>query len=289
MKILSPAKINLYLQVTGKRPDGYHDLISLMCCVDLYDEVSLSFGRETTTVTCDHPEVPEDPSNLAHAAAALFLKSLNKKEGANILIEKKIPVAAGLGGGSSNAAAVLLGFNRYYGYPYSREDLARIGVSIGADVPFFLYGRPAVARGIGDQIDPYTGLEKFSILLVYPGLSVSTAEVYKNLNLALTNCKKKLSYSLLQKNGFDPRKHLCNDLETVVALKYPEILKTKETLLQHGAIGALMSGSGSTVFGLFADPEEAQIAGQALLNDYELLYSVEMITQDTGNKILDAG
>jgi len=288
MKILSPAKINLFLQVTGRRPDGYHDLISLMCCIDLYDTVALTFGQATTIVTCDHPDVPEDHSNLAFAAAEHFLKSLSKNEGVNILIEKKIPVAAGLGGGSSNAAAVLLGLNHYYGYPFSEEDLAQIGVSIGADVPFFLFGRPAVARGIGEKLDPYIGLEKFSILLVYPGLSVSTAEVYKNLNLGLTNCKKKLSYSLLKKNGFDARKHLCNDLETVVVLKHPEILATKKKLLQHGAIGALMSGSGPTVFGLFAEPAEARTAGQALLNDSRLLYSADMITQGTGYKIQDA-
>ncbi|NQT69636.1 MAG: 4-(cytidine 5'-diphospho)-2-C-methyl-D-erythritol kinase, partial [Desulfobacteraceae bacterium] len=124
MKILAPAKINLFLQVTGKRPDGYHDLISLMCCISLYDTVTLTFGKGATAVVCEHCHVPEDSSNLAFAAADLFFKSLGKNEGVGILIEKQIPVAAGLGGGSSNAAAVLLGLNRYYGYPFSHEDLA---------------------------------------------------------------------------------------------------------------------------------------------------------------------
>jgi len=286
MKIFAPAKINLFLQVTGKRPDGYHDLISLMCCISLYDTVTLTFGKGATAVVCEHCDVPGDSSNLAFAAADLFFKSLGKNAGVGILIEKQIPVAAGLGGGSSNAAAVLLGLNRYYGYPFSHEDLAAIGVSIGADVPFFLLGRPAIATGIGENLEAYTGLENLKILLVYPGFSISTAEVYKNLNLGLTKCKKKLSYSLLENEGFDVRQHLCNDLETVAVSKHPEIIIAKEALLKQGAIGALMSGSGSTVFGLFDDSATAREASKALLiNDNWQLYLVDMITSGTGYRI----
>jgi len=290
MKILSPAKINLLLQVTGKRPDGYHNLISLMCCIGLYDTVSLTFGLETTTVACKHPGVPQDETNLAFKAADLFLKSLNSNEGVGILIEKKIPVAAGLGGGSSNAAAVLLGLNRCYGHPFSWEDLVSIGLSIGADIPFFLFGRPAIATGVGEKLEAYRGLKKLKILLINPGFSVSTAEVYKNLNLGLTKCKKKLSYSLLKKQAFDVRKHLCNDLETVAAPMYPVISKAKEALLKYGAIGALMSGSGPTVFGLFTNSVTARKAKQALSKDNGWQsYLADMITQDTGYNIDDAG
>lgn len=283
MKILSPAKINLFLQVTGKRPDGYHNLISLMCCIGLYDTVLLTFGIESTTVACKHPGVPKDETNLAFKAADLFFKSLNRNEGVGILIEKKIPVAAGLGGGSSNAAAVLLGLNRCYGHPFSQKDLVSIGLSLGADIPFFLFGKPAIATGIGEKLEAYSGLKKLKILLIDPGFRISTVEVYKNLNLGLTKCKKKLSYSLLKKQVFDVRSHLCNDLETVSASKHPDILKAKEALLKYGAIGALMSGSGPAVFGLFASSVTARKAKQALSRDNDWqLYLADMITQDTG-------
>jgi len=288
MKLLSPAKINLFLQVAGKRPDGYHDLISLMCCISLWDTVSLTFGVKATTVSCLHSDVPQDETNLAFAAADLFLKSLNKNEGVGISIEKQIPVAAGLGGGSSNAATVLAGLNRHYGFPFSQKDLVSMGLSIGADVPFFLFGQPAIATGIGEKLRAYNGLEKFNILLIYPGFKVSTAEVYKKLNLGLTKCKKKLSYSLLKKQCFDVSRHLCNDLETVAVLKCPDILTAKETLIKHGAIGALMSGSGPTVFGLFSDSDKARKASQSLYqkNNNWQLYLAEMITQDTDSGLM---
>jgi len=281
MKILSPAKINLFLQITGKRIDGYHDLVTLMCCIGLYDTISLVFGAKETTVSCVHPNVPEDETNLAFGAASLFLKTLNKNEGVKISIEKKIPVSAGLGGGSSNAAAVLLGLNRYYGYPFSRDELMSMGLSIGADVPFFIFRKPAIASGIGEKLEAYKGLKKLKILLVFPGFGVSTAEVYKSLNLGLTKCKKKLRYLLLNKQSFDPGYHLCNDLETVVASKHPGIFAAKEALMGQGALGALMTGSGPTVFGLFSDFDKAGKAGRTLSqNDKWQLYHADMITQD---------
>jgi len=281
MKILSPAKINLFLQITGRRIDGYHDLVTLLCCVGLYDTVSLVFGAKETTVACVHPNVPEDETNLAFGAASLFLKALNKNEGVKISIEKKIPVAAGLGGGSSNAAAVFLGLNRYYGYPFSQDELMHMGLSIGADVPFFIFRKPAIGSGIGEKLEAYQGLEKLKILLVFPGFGVSTAEVYKSLNLGLTKCKNKLRYTLLNNHSFDPRYHLCNDLETVVASKHPAIFAAKEALIGQGALGALMSGSGPTVFGLFSDIDKARKAGRILSqNDKWQIYHADMITQD---------
>jgi len=290
LKILSPAKINLFLQITGKRSDGYHDLISLMCCIDLCDTLSLTVGKPLITVRCKHPAVPEDETNLAFLAADFFLKSLNKNEGVDIFIEKRIPVAAGLGGGSSNAAAVLRGLNQYYGYPFSLEDLISMGRTIGADVPFFVFGKPAIATGIGDKLETYTGLEKLMTLLIYSGFGLSTATIYKNLNLGLTKCKKKLSYSLLKKQGFNARNHLCNDLETVAELAHPEIIAAKEVLLAHGAIGALMSGSGPTVFGLFSDSVTARKAYQIIFKQYNWqLYLAEMITQDTEYRTDNAG
>jgi len=264
MKILSPAKINLFLHVTGKRPDGYHDLVSLMCCVELYDTLSLKLGTGKISVICSDANVPENETNLAYRAALLFFKTLKRNDGVEISIEKQIPVAAGLGGGSSNAAAVFSGLNRYYGHPFSRNQLISMGHAIGADVPFFIYNKPAIASGIGDKLQTYKGLLKFKTLLVYPGFGISTAEVYKNLNLGLTKCKKNLRQFLLNYHAFDVESHLCNDLESAVESKYPEIFAAKEALLSHGAEGALMSGSGSTVFGLFSDDDKALGAKQAI-------------------------
>lgn len=288
MKIYSPAKINLFLHITGKRSDGYHDLISLMCCIGLYDAVSLDIGAKETSVSCTHPRVPEDETNLALGAASLFYKRLKKPEGLKISIQKEIPVSAGLGGGSSNAAAVFLGLNRYYGYPFPKDELISMALSIGADVPFFISQKPAIASGIGEKLKSYNELKKLKIVLIFPGFNVSTAEVYKNLNLGLTKCKKKLKELLLNKQSFDPMCHLCNDLETVVASKYPVIHTAKAALMRHGALGALMSGSGPTVFGLFSDSDKASRASYALARTHTWqLYLADMITQDSGFRIYD--
>ena len=264
MKILSPAKINLFLQVTGKRPDGYHELFSLMCCVDLFDTIHLQFGPQNIRIESSHPKIPLDHTNLAHRAAAVFFRALNVRDGLKIFIDKSIPVAAGLGGGSSNAASVLLGLNQYYGYPFSRKQLMSMGLGLGADVPFFLFGKPALASGIGEKLVAYPGSLPFHIVVVYPGFEVSTGEVFQNLNLGLTKCKKKIKRLFSTKIDFDPGLHLCNDLETVTASDYPVITSIKEQLLTWGAMGALMSGSGSTVFGLFSDSHTAERAKQVM-------------------------
>ncbi len=236
-QLLSPAKVNLFLQVTGKRPDGYHELFTLMCPVGLYDTVSLTFGTKKTRVFCPDPDVPEDETNLAFKAAAIFFRALNKNEGVEISIDKKIPVAAGLGGGSSNAATVLSGLNRYYDDPFSRDGLMDMGLSIGADVPFFILGKPAVATGIGEKLETYEKLSLFHIVLIYPGIKVSTADVYKNFNLGLTSDKKRFKDFPFKKYGFDAEHHLYNDLETVTMSKHPEIRAVKALLLNHGARG----------------------------------------------------
>ncbi len=264
MKILSPAKINLFLKVTAKRPDGYHELFSLMCCVDLTDTIFLQFGLKTIRIESSHPQVPLDDTNLAHRAASVFFKALNVNDGLKIMIDKSIPVAAGLGGGSSNAASVLKGLNQHYGYPFSRNQLMSMGLGLGADVPFFLFGKPAIASGIGEKLEAYSGPLPFYFVVVYPGFMVSTAEVFQNLNLGLTKCEKKIKELFSTKIGFNPGLHLCNDLESVTASEHPVITSIKEQLLIHGALGALMSGSGPTVFGLFSDSHTAGRAKQAM-------------------------
>jgi 4-diphosphocytidyl-2-C-methyl-D-erythritol kinase len=265
MRLLSPAKINLFLYVTGKRADGYHDLFTLMCPVSLYDIVELTVKPTAICIRCDHSEVPGDETNLAHRAARLFFARLKKlhgnlSQGVEISITKRIPVAAGLGGGSSNAAAVLTGLNRHFSSPFSLEALEKMGLAIGADVPFFIRGGAAIATGVGEVLEPVKNLPPLYVLLINPGVPVSTAEVYKNLNLGLTNNQKINKEAFFGLRDLDPARFLWNDLERVTASKFPEILTIKEALLANGAQGALMTGSGPTVFGLFCDAKRAQQA-----------------------------
>jgi 4-diphosphocytidyl-2-C-methyl-D-erythritol kinase len=262
LEIVSPAKVNLFLQVTGKRQDGYHQLLTLMCCVTLYDILFIDIGCKDISVSCNDPEIPSDERNHAYRAADLFFKMLDIKEGVKIFIDKKIPAGAGLGGGSSNAAAVLSSLNSFFGNPLGFNEIIKIGGRIGADVPFFLFKKPALARGIGDKLKEYPFKIPYKLLIIYPGFGVSTKDIYNNLNLRLTNCKKTLKKSPFERD-FDPRL-LCNDLEPVTASMHPEINEIKKSLLKEGAERALMSGSGSSVFGLFHDYESAVKADNAL-------------------------
>jgi len=265
MRLNSPAKINLFLYVTGKRPDGYHNLVTLMCPVTLYDTIHLDIGTGKTGVRCAAPDVPEDETNLAWQAASAFLDHRERRTGSpsesiHIHINKRIPVGAGLGGGGSNAASILLGLNQCYGDLFGVDDLIRIGRSIGADVPFFILQRPALATGIGDKLQPIHHLVPYAILLVYPGIEVPTGSVYKNLNLGLTKKAKGHRELSFRERKVDAVRELHNDLETVTAARHPEITVVKETLLRHGALGALMTGSGSAVFGLYQDKADARRA-----------------------------
>ncbi len=262
--IPSPAKINLFLKVVGRRPDGYHEIITLLCRVSLFDTVVLAFDRPTITVECAHPGVPEDRTNLAYRAASLFFETLSIHDGVAIFIDKVVPVAAGLGGGSSNAAAVLLGLNHHYGFPFDDEELRAIALKVGADVPFFLLRRAAVARGIGGDLEVYEDLAPLRVLLVCPKFKVPTAWVYKNLNLGLTNHSENLKILNLKQDFSRAKQFLFNDLEQVTIGKFPEIKTIKKLLLDLGAETALMSGSGPSVFGLFKDGQEATKAIQSI-------------------------
>jgi len=260
VRAFSPAKINLFLKVTGKRPDGYHNLHTLMCGITLFDTLFFEFDESDIRVCCSHPEVPEDNSNLVWKAADIYLRNMDSLCGIKITIEKKIPVGAGLGGGSSNAATVLKVLNKYFGLKFSDDKLRDMGLEVGADVPFFISGRPAVAEGVGEKLRIVDQLKPFHVLLLNLGFSVSTAMVYKNLNLGLTKCEKKITKFPFEGISVDILEILCNDLEIVTAKMFPDIERTKAQLIQLGAEGALMSGSGPTVFGLFSDADQAKKA-----------------------------
>ena len=283
LEILAPAKINLFLRVIGRRPDGYHELVTLMCCVSLYDKIVLTFEKRDIAVICAHPQVPQDQTNLAHAAAGLFFKNHTRysgirDQGVEITITKRIPVAAGLGGGSSDAAAVLLGLNRHYDNPFSKHELRAMGQKIGADVPFFINRKPAIATGIGEKLKPYNRLKPLKVLLVYPGFGVSTAAVYEKLNLGLTKCEKPLKDGHFETAGLDIVEYACNDLETVTLAAHPDLLAIKERLVSLGAKSALMSGSGPTIFGLFSEKTKAQKANDFLSrNDHWQVFLADLL------------
>jgi 4-diphosphocytidyl-2-C-methyl-D-erythritol kinase len=250
-----------------------------MCCVSLYDTVTLNFDAADISVVCSHPDVPEDETNLAWRAAHKFLSQTQTDAGIEIILEKKIPVAAGLGGGSSDAAAVLSGLNRYYDQPLSQEELSALGLTLGADVPFFIFRKPAIAEGVGEKLKRFHRIKPLPVLLVYPEIHVSTTSVYDNFNLGLTKCKQRLKKHFFDnEHSFDMIQCLYNDLETVTMHRHSEVRKAQKALIRYGAGGALMSGSGPTVFGLFDNNAKAESAKKELLtNSRWQVFHVEML------------
>lgn len=261
---LSPAKVNLHLKVLSRRPDGYHELATLMQRISLCDEM---FFRLTTTpgivLRCPGSNLPKDEGNIVHRAAAAFLRRFGLPGGVEILLKKSIPIAAGLGGGSSNAATTLLALNELAGHPCSRGGLMEMGAALGADVPFFILEKTAWAFGIGERLEAVAHPPHFHFLLVNPGFELSTRKVYEGLNLTLTN--EAIHYSIPRFfECHDVIEELHNDLETVSINLFPVLAEIKTLLLGHGAAGALMSGSGPTVFGVFDNEEMAMKAEESL-------------------------
>jgi 4-diphosphocytidyl-2-C-methyl-D-erythritol kinase len=274
--LLSPAKINLCLSVLGRRPDGYHDVEMLMQMVGLFDEVTVSLGGPGISVTCDSHAVPSGEENIAWKAAKAMLRLSGKDVGLVIKIKKNIPVAAGLGGGSGNAAAVLAALNRLVGIGLDRDRLTEIGAGIGMDVPFFFFGPTALAQGRGEILTELTPLPHIHVLLVNPGVETSTAWVYKNLNLRLT--KKGDCNKIARLNLRNIASGLHNDLESVTSALHPVINRIKDALLDQGAVGALMSGSGPTVFGIFETEAACRVAADSLSPEGWMIYPVETLT-----------
>jgi 4-diphosphocytidyl-2-C-methyl-D-erythritol kinase len=264
--IKAPAKINIRLKVTGRRPDGYHELVSIMVPVELYDilELSTPFNGQIK-ISCEGKDVPSDESNLAYRAAKDFMSYAGIKDGVSIILTKNIPVAAGLGGGSSDAAAVLIALNDIYQKPLSGSELHKIALSLGADVPFFLKGVPSLATGIGEILEPISNWPELWYLIITPHIHVSTAWVYSNLKLQLTTGEYDYIVKTLKNDTFTISMLLENDLETVTTASFPIINTLKKLLVDAGAEGAIMSGSGPSVFGVFVSAEKAESAKNLLV------------------------
>jgi 4-diphosphocytidyl-2-C-methyl-D-erythritol kinase len=267
IKKFAPAKLNLLLEITGLRKDGYHEIVSLFVPVALYDTLRISKRARGLEVHCSGKKVPGGKANLVHRAAACFFESTGIDEGAAIRLTKNIPVSSGLGGGSSDAAATLLGLNQLWDKPLNKGRLEAIALSLGADVPFFLLRRPAVARGIGEILRPIKGFPLFWYVIVSPPITVSTAWAYGEVKLELTKKEDLNKISKLRKADTNIPDILSNDLESVTFGKYPFLRSIKTSLIEAGALGSLMSGSGPSIFGLFNSEKKAQEAGKLLASN----------------------
>ena len=274
MHWIAPAKINIFLRVLNKRADGYHNIFSLMQKVTLCDELIFSPRSKGIVLNCPGTNLPTNNENLVIRAAKAIFDYCKYSGGMEITLHKKIPVTAGLGGGSSDAATTLMALNKICSFKLKKNELIKIGAKIGADVPFFIFGKSALASGIGDNLKHLRNLPPINFLLIKPPLELSTKMVYENLNLRLTMGKNNYSISRSLVLG-DIVHVLHNDLESVSLQIYPELADLKKMLLRHGALGALMSGSGPTVFGIFRNGKEAKQALEVIekeLSDQYLLF-----------------
>ncbi|MDK2917782.1 MAG: 4-diphosphocytidyl-2-C-methyl-D-erythritol kinase [Candidatus Petromonas sp.] len=263
LKLQAMAKINLSLDVLNKRPDGYHNVKMVMQQIGLYDEIYLKKIEKGIILETDCTFLPTDISNIAYKAADLVIKKYNIDKGIYIYIKKNIPIAAGLAGGSTDAAAVIKGLNALFQLNLSLKEMLELGTGIGADVPFCILGGGALAEGIGEKLTKINGLRSGWIVLSKPTVSVSTAEAYGSLQLG--NIKKRpdtdaLVDAIERDNLYDVSKNLCNVFEAGIQKRHPIVKRIKRKMMQYGAMGSLMSGSGPSVFGIFKDYERAKSA-----------------------------
>lgn len=292
----APAKVNLYLKVIGRRADGYHLLDTLMQKVGLYDEIEVQACAEGIHLHCVNGTLPENRDNIVYRAAELFLRETQGRRkgdasGVRVSLTKRIPVAAGLGGGSSDAAATLNGLNELYQCGCSGAELAAMGLRLGADVPFFLATAPAaIATGIGEQLHPVPPLKGCSLVLVNPGIPVSTRWVYQNFALTvdkigsnLKNSQEDIDRSSTPREPLLPESwaaRSCNDLERVTIARHPQIEQIKAGLVESGAVGALMSGSGPTVFGVFSNRQQAEVGFIRFKSRFVCTYLVDPVEEE---------
>ena len=263
----SPCKVNLLLNILGKRADGFHELETVMHPVELFDELSFARIPAGVRLSCSEPTLPVDSRNLVHRAATAFLQKAEIEEGVRIQLKKNIPMAAGLGGGSGNAATTLLALQELFGEPLTDDDLRAIAAQLGSDVPFFLQNRPALALGRGEKIeslDFFPALDGAAFVLIHPGFGISTAWAYQRLARFPTALQgkpgraQKLIAQLRNGDLAAAAGEFYNSLEAPALEKYPLLVLFEEFLRENGAAVALMSGSGSTTFAIFKDKAVAE-------------------------------
>ncbi|GIM30971.1 4-(cytidine 5'-diphospho)-2-C-methyl-D-erythritol kinase [Paraclostridium bifermentans] len=276
----SRAKVNLSIDVLGKREDGYHLVEMIMQTIDLYDKLKITEIEENSIlIKSNSLDIPLNEDNIMYKAVNLLKNQFNIEKGIEISIEKNIPVAAGMAGGSSNAAAVLVGLNKLWNLGLSENELKDIGLKLGADVPFCITGGSALAEGIGEKLTNIKGLpEDLNILVCKPNIFVSTKEVYQSLNMDKVKRRpqnKELIDALQKEDVKFISENMVNVLEEVTSLKYSEIGQIEDIMIKNKALGSMMSGSGPTVFGLFDNKDCAIKAKEDLQAKYNQVYLVK--------------
>ncbi|WP_085993743.1 4-(cytidine 5'-diphospho)-2-C-methyl-D-erythritol kinase [Oceanobacillus senegalensis] len=275
----APAKINLSLDVLRKRADGLHDVEMIMTTIDLSDRVEMfSLQEDKIEISLESRFVPSDERNLAYKAAVAFKRRYGIKKGVHILIEKSIPVSAGLGGGSADAAAVLRGLNRLWNLNIPLDELAALGATIGADISFCVYGSTAIARGYGEKIEKLASPPPCWVVLAKPNIGVSTWKIFNRVNVdELYHPKTPLVIKALEEKDFPM---LCanigNSLESITCSMYPEVKQIKQAMQNIGASGVLMSGSGPTVYGLIEQESKARRIYNGMRGFCEEVYLVRI-------------
>ena len=275
MKIRAYAKVNISLDVVGKREDGYHLLKMIMQNIDLYDEIIVEKQSSDITIECNKNYVPIDSRNLAYKAAMVFKERYNISEGVKIKIFKNIPVSAGLAGGSTDAAAVLKVMNKLFEVNAPKEELMELGLKLGADIPYCIQGGTALCEGVGEIITPLKPFKDKIIVLVKPSFGVSTKEVYKNFELEKVK-KHPETEALINAMAEDDLRYVADNmrnlLENVTLKKHKVLINLKEEMNKYGAINSMMSGSGPTVFAFFDDMLKAQKCFEKMKEKYNEVF-----------------
>lgn len=264
------AKLNLTLEILGKRSDGYHDLRSVMQQISLCDDIEIDVGTgEDWKLECSQENIPQDSSNLAWKAAGVFYKSLGKDpQGLTIRINKRIPSQAGLAGGSADAAAVLKALNVHEGEPFSEQELADLGAKVGSDVPFCVFGGTAMVTGRGETVELLTPMTECFYCIAMPDFAMSTADVYAAFDKeGSSRCPDSETMARAMEGGDLVRiaGFVSNAMEPIVAAQHPRIFEMKAAMLDSGALGTSMTGSGSAVYGIFDSFDMAAVASMTLM------------------------
>lgn len=276
----SYAKINLTLDVLGRRADGYHDVEMIMQTVSLFDLIIIDKTYSNIVVNTNLKYLPNNDKNIAYKAAKLFLEKTGARGGVQIMIHKNIPVAAGLAGGSGNGAAVLCAMNKLFNADFSVEELCEMGAQLGADVPYCIVGGTQLASGIGEVLKPLPDMKKSTILIVKPPINVSTGTVYEQIDNAPIETRpdtEKIIGALTDGDIKTVAENMCNVMESVTETMYPVIGGIKKKMLLNGASGAVMSGSGPSVFGIFEDENKAKLSHDSFAHQYRDVFLVKTL------------
>lgn len=276
----SYAKINLTLDVIGKRPNGYHDVEMIMQTVSLFDLIIVDKTYSGITISTNLKYLPTNEKNIAYKAAQIFFKKTGIQGGVRIIIHKNIPVAAGLAGGSGNGAAVLCAMNALFNAELSEHELCSIAAELGADVPYCIMGGTRLAEGIGEILTPLPSMPKTTTLIVKPPINVSTAAIYEQIDNASIEKRpdtKKIIKALETGNVTEIAQNMCNVMEAVTEKMHPVVGGIKKKLLINGAVGAVMSGSGPSVFGFFDDDKKAKLSHDSFAHQYKDVFLVKTL------------